>query len=96
MVWSLCLRVRKLKETLVMVQQLDKNMSNLRTWLSHIEGELIKPIVFGVCHGDEIQCKLAEQQVHTHTLLVVSGLINRVLVKRHKQGTGPSWCPIYF
>lgn len=46
-----------------MVQQLDKNMSNLRTWLSRIEGELTKPIVFGVCHGDEIQCKLAEQQV---------------------------------
>lgn len=52
-----------------MVQQLDKNMSNLRTWLSRIEGELTKPIVFGVCHGDEIQCKLAEQQVHTVYLL---------------------------
>lgn len=58
-----CVRVRKLKETLVMVQQLDKNMSNLRTWLSRIEGDLTKPIVFSVCHSDEIQCKLNEQQV---------------------------------
>uniref|UniRef100_A0A3B1JBV8 Spectrin repeat containing, nuclear envelope 2b n=1 Tax=Astyanax mexicanus TaxID=7994 RepID=A0A3B1JBV8_ASTMX len=54
--------VRKLKETLVMVQQLDKNMSNLRTWLSRIEGQLSKPVVYSICHGDEIQRKLAEQQ----------------------------------
>ena len=59
---SLC-RVRKLKETLVTVQQLDKNMSNLRTWLSRIEAELAKPVVYNVCHSDEIQRKLAEQQV---------------------------------
>lgn len=59
---SVC-RVRKLKETLVTVQQLDKNMSNLRTWLSRIEAELAKPVVYDVCHGDEIQKKLAEQQV---------------------------------
>lgn len=45
------------------VQQLDKNMSNLRTWLSRIEAELAKPVVYDVCHGDEIQKKLAEQQV---------------------------------
>ncbi len=56
-------RVRKLKETLVTVQQLDKNMSNLRTWLSRIEAELAKPVVYSVCHSDEIQRKLAEQQV---------------------------------
>uniref|UniRef100_A0AAY4B6K7 KASH domain-containing protein n=1 Tax=Denticeps clupeoides TaxID=299321 RepID=A0AAY4B6K7_9TELE len=55
-------RVRKLKETLVTVQQLDKNMSNLRTWLSRIEAELAKPVVYGVCHSDEIQRKLAEHQ----------------------------------
>ncbi|RVE56939.1 hypothetical protein OJAV_G00211250 [Oryzias javanicus] len=55
-------RVRKLKETLVTVQQLDKNMSNLRTWLSRIEAELAKPVVYSVCHSDEIQRKLEEQQ----------------------------------
>lgn len=62
----LCVRrVRKLKETLVTVQQLDKNMSNLRTWLSRIEAELAKPVVYSVCHSDEIQKQLAEQQVGT-------------------------------
>lgn len=55
--------MRKLKETLVTVQQLDKNMSNLRTWLSRIEAELAKPVVYNVCHSEEIQRKLAEQQV---------------------------------
>lgn len=55
--------MRKLKETLVTVQQLDKNMSNLRTWLSRIETELAKPVVYSTCHSDEIQRKLAEQQV---------------------------------
>lgn len=56
-------RVRKLKDTLVTVQQLDKKMSNLGTWLSSIEAELAKPVVYSVCHSDEIKTQLAEQQV---------------------------------
>ncbi|KAM6917369.1 nesprin-2-like [Lycodopsis pacificus] len=72
-------RVRKLKETLVTVQQLDKNMSNLRTWLSRIEAELAKPVVYDVCHSDEIQRKLSEQQdlqrdIEQHTESVASVL----------------------
>nr|XP_020467210.1 nesprin-2 isoform X2 [Monopterus albus] len=72
-------RVRKLKETQVTVQQLDKNMSNLRTWLSRIEVELAKPVVYSVCHSDEIQRKLAEQQdlqrdIEQHTESVASVL----------------------
>lgn len=47
------------------VQQLDKNMSNLRTWLSRVEGELAKPIIYTICHNDEIQRKLTEHQVIT-------------------------------
>lgn len=45
------------------VQQLDKNMSSLRTWLAHIESELAKPIVYNSCDSEEIQKKLNEQQV---------------------------------
>uniref|UniRef100_A0AAY5L3K3 Spectrin repeat containing, nuclear envelope 2b n=1 Tax=Esox lucius TaxID=8010 RepID=A0AAY5L3K3_ESOLU len=72
-------RVRKLKETLVTVQQLDKNMSNLRTWLSRMEAELSKPVVYSICHSDEIQRKLAEQQdlqrdIEQHTEGVASVL----------------------
>lgn len=59
--------MKKLKETLVAVQQLDKNMSNLRTWLAHIESELAKPIVYESCDSDEIQKKLTEQQVKLKT-----------------------------
>ncbi|XP_037675695.1 nesprin-1 isoform X12 [Choloepus didactylus] len=55
-------RVKKLKETLVAVQQLDKNMSSLRSWLAHIESELAKPIVYDSCDSAEIQRKLNEQQ----------------------------------
>ncbi|XP_041279944.1 nesprin-1 isoform X4 [Onychostruthus taczanowskii] len=55
-------RVKKLKETLVAVQQLDKNMSSLRSWLAHIESELSKPIVYETCDSEEIQKKLNEQQ----------------------------------
>uniref|UniRef100_A0A3Q3MMD2 Uncharacterized protein n=1 Tax=Labrus bergylta TaxID=56723 RepID=A0A3Q3MMD2_9LABR len=62
------LQVKKLKETLVTMQQLDKNMSNIRSWLSRIESELSRPITYSVCHHQEIQKRLAEQQVHkTHT-----------------------------
>ncbi|MGH0176243.1 UNVERIFIED_CONTAM: hypothetical protein FKN15_004424 [Acipenser sinensis] len=55
-------RVKKLRETLVTVQQLDKNMSNLRSWLAHIETELSKPIVYETSDSSEIQRKLNEQQ----------------------------------
>ncbi|XP_077205606.1 nesprin-1 isoform X11 [Paroedura picta] len=55
-------RMKKLKETLVAVQQLDKNMSILRAWLAHIESELSKPIVYETCDSEEIQRKLNEQQ----------------------------------
>ncbi|RXM34940.1 Nesprin-1 [Acipenser ruthenus] len=55
-------RVKKLRDTLVTVQQLDKNMSNLRSWLAHIETELSKPIVYETSDSSEIQRKLNEQQ----------------------------------
>uniref|UniRef100_A0A3P9I3G4 KASH domain-containing protein n=1 Tax=Oryzias latipes TaxID=8090 RepID=A0A3P9I3G4_ORYLA len=55
-------KMAKLKETLVMVEQLDKNMSNLRSWLSRVEAELSRPITYSVCHQREIQRRLAEQQ----------------------------------
>ncbi|XP_029984215.1 nesprin-2a [Sphaeramia orbicularis] len=72
-------RVKKLKETLVTVQQLDKNMSNLRSWLSRIEAELSRPITYSVCHHHEIQRRLAEQQelqrdIEQHTEGVASVL----------------------
>uniref|UniRef100_A0A3Q3Q2J9 KASH domain-containing protein n=1 Tax=Monopterus albus TaxID=43700 RepID=A0A3Q3Q2J9_MONAL len=55
-------RVKKLRETLVAVQQLDKNMSSLRSWLAHIETELSRPIVYDTCDNQEIQRKLNQQQ----------------------------------
>ncbi|XP_052326819.1 nesprin-2 isoform X7 [Oncorhynchus keta] len=72
-------RVRKLKETLGMVQQLDKNMSNLRSWLSRIETQLARPVTYNVCHHEEIQRRLAQQQelqrdIEQHTEGVASVL----------------------
>ncbi|XP_005399199.1 PREDICTED: nesprin-2 isoform X3 [Chinchilla lanigera] len=55
-------RVKKLKETFAFIQQLDGNMSSLRTWLARIESELSKPVVYEVCDDQEIQKRLAEQQ----------------------------------
>lgn len=55
-------RVKKLRETLVAMQQLDKNMSSLRSWLAHIETELSRPIVYDACDDKEIQKKLSQQQ----------------------------------
>ncbi|XP_045143740.1 nesprin-2 isoform X2 [Echinops telfairi] len=55
-------QVKKLKETFAFIQQLDKSMSNLRTWLARIESELSKPVVYDVCDDQEIQKRLAEQQ----------------------------------
>uniref|UniRef100_A0A3Q1FES3 Uncharacterized protein n=1 Tax=Acanthochromis polyacanthus TaxID=80966 RepID=A0A3Q1FES3_9TELE len=74
LIWLCVFRVKKLKETLVTVQQLDKTMSNLRSWLSRIEAELSRPITYSVCHEQEIQRRLAEQQeaqveFRTHTFI---------------------------
>lgn len=54
--------MKKLRETLVAMQQLDKNMSSLRSWLAHIETELSRPIVYDTCNDKEIQKKLNQQQ----------------------------------
>lgn len=83
------LRVKKLKETLVTVQQLDKNMSNLRSWLSRMEAELSRPITYSVCHHQEIQRRLAEQQVrrttHNHTCQVTLVTL-LLLLRQHSSG----------
>lgn len=60
--------MKKLRETLVAIQQLDKNMNSLRTWLAHIETELSRPIVYDTCDYQEIQRKLDLQQVQKHMI----------------------------
>ncbi|XP_028295064.1 nesprin-2a isoform X2 [Gouania willdenowi] len=88
-------RVKKLKETLVTVQQLDKNMSNLRSWLSRIEAELSRPITYSVCNQQEIQKRLAEQQelqrdIEQHTEGVASVLsLCDVLLRDEDAASGP-------
>ncbi|XP_078090644.1 nesprin-2-like isoform X3 [Mustelus asterias] len=72
-------RVKKLKGTLGSVQHLDKEMSSLRTWLSRIESELSKPVVYNICDDQEIEKKLAEQQelqrdIEQHSVGVTSVL----------------------
>lgn len=67
------IRVKKLRETLVAVQQLEKKMSSLRSWLSHIEMELSRPIVYDTCEEKEIEKKLNQQQVNGTTHKTVRG-----------------------
>uniref|UniRef100_A0A8C4WWA1 KASH domain-containing protein n=1 Tax=Eptatretus burgeri TaxID=7764 RepID=A0A8C4WWA1_EPTBU len=55
-------RVKKLQETLQALDQLDKNLNGLRSWLYHIEAELSRPVVFMACDAEEIRHKLEEQQ----------------------------------
>uniref|UniRef100_A0A8C6ZST1 Uncharacterized protein n=1 Tax=Nothoprocta perdicaria TaxID=30464 RepID=A0A8C6ZST1_NOTPE len=64
--------VKKLKETFAFIQLLDKNMSNLRTWLARIESELSKPVVYDICDDQEIQKRLAEQQNRGNMALVAA------------------------
>ncbi|XP_075699878.1 nesprin-2 isoform X2 [Rhinoderma darwinii] len=79
-------RVKKLKETLVTIQQLYKNMSNLRTWLARIESELSKPVIYGICDDQEINKKLDEQkdlqkdiEVHSPGVASVLNICERLL-----------------
>uniref|UniRef100_A0A8C7KDH8 Spectrin repeat containing, nuclear envelope 1b n=1 Tax=Oncorhynchus kisutch TaxID=8019 RepID=A0A8C7KDH8_ONCKI len=72
-------RLKKLRETLVAVQQLDKNMISLRSWLTHIETELSRPILYDTCDSQEIQRKLDLQQelqrdIEKHSTSVASAL----------------------
>lgn len=55
------------------VQQLEKKMSSLRSWLSHIEMELSRPIVYDTCEEKEIEKKLSQQQVNGTTHKTVRG-----------------------
>ncbi|XP_051909518.1 nesprin-2 isoform X2 [Hippocampus zosterae] len=92
-------RVTKLKETLLRVQQLDKNMSNLRSWLSRVEAELSRPITYSVCHHQEIQRRLAEQQElqrdieqHTEGVTSVLNLCDLLLRDEDAAGTAEAEC----
>nr|XP_029531763.1 nesprin-1-like isoform X2 [Oncorhynchus nerka] len=72
-------RLKKLRETLVAVQHLDKNMISLRSWLTHIETELSRPILYDTCDSQEIQRKLDLQQelqrdIEKHSTSVASAL----------------------
>ncbi|KAM3917975.1 nesprin-2 isoform 2-T2 [Leptodactylus fuscus] len=79
-------RVKKLKETLVNIQHLYKNMSNLRTWLARIESELSKPVIYSICDDQEINKKLEEQrdlqkdiEVHSPGVASVLNICERLL-----------------
>ncbi|XP_063958479.1 nesprin-1-like [Lytechinus pictus] len=50
-------RVKKLKDTLTAVQQLEQDMSKLREWLSRVERELNTPLTYETCHMLEIETK---------------------------------------
>lgn len=76
-------RVKKLKETFAFIQQLDKNMSNLRTWLARIESELSKPVVYDVCDDQEIQKRLAEQQVGREKWAFARGAVGLPSARSH-------------
>lgn len=86
-------RVKKLKETFAFIQQLDKNMSNLRTWLARIESELSKPVVYDVCDDQEIQKRLAEQQVGREKWALARGWVDLVPARSHLPplGCGLAW-----
>lgn len=85
-------RVRKLKETLVTVQQLDKNMSNLRTWLSRVEAELAEPVAYEVCHAHQIQRNLAEQQVESRAFRLI--LKVQTALPPRRSGAEPLGCGV--
>lgn len=64
-------RIKKLQGTLLAVQQLEGNMSELRKWLAQIEHQIGSPVVYRTCDQAEIYRQISEQQVITckHTLL---------------------------
>lgn len=78
------------------MQQLDKNMNHLRTWLARVEAELAEPPAYQVCHADEIQRQLAQQQVrfqprpraHANEQMLTSR------VDRFRSGRGPAQSPL--
>ncbi|KAJ8399443.1 hypothetical protein AAFF_G00411550 [Aldrovandia affinis] len=55
-------RVKRLQESLVAMNQLDRNMSSLQSWLAGVETELSHPITYHTCDSQEIQRKLSQQQ----------------------------------
>nr|DBA14412.1 TPA: hypothetical protein GDO54_005386 [Pyxicephalus adspersus] len=79
-------RVKKLKETLVIIQQLDKNMSNLRTWLARIESELSKPVIYSICDDQEINKKLEEQRASSLFLEKKTGIDLQKDIELHSAG----------
>ena len=56
-------RKKKLRETLVAVQQLENNMAKLRKWLATVEHDLSSPVIYQRPDFKEIQKLLHQHQV---------------------------------
>ncbi|XP_061097849.1 nesprin-2-like [Conger conger] len=54
-------REKQLQQRQERVQQLRRSLHGLQTQLSCAEGQLVTPLLYSVCHSDEIQKRLVEQ-----------------------------------
>jgi len=74
-------RLKKLEDTLRTVQQLDRNMQQLRQWLIATEHNLTSPLVYQLCDFEEMENHIQAQHVRLHWLHIRikhSYLINNI------------------
>ncbi|KAJ8291164.1 hypothetical protein GJAV_G00022150 [Gymnothorax javanicus] len=55
-------KMKRLQETLISAQNIQKDVNSLQSWLIHIESKLSEPIVYHTCDSKEIQRKLTQQE----------------------------------
>jgi len=58
-----CVRLRRLKDAVKSVEQLEESIKSLRQWLSDMYERFISPVVYQRADTDEIQRHLGEQEV---------------------------------
>ena len=70
-----CVRLRRLKDAVKSVEQLEESVKSLRQWLLDMDERLISPVVYQRADSNEIQRHLCEQEASVDVIIYLHDLV---------------------
>ena len=70
-----CVRLRRLKDAVKSVVQLEESVKSLRQWLLDMDERLISPVVYQRADSNEIRRHLGEQEASIDVIIYLHDLV---------------------
>jgi len=70
-----CVRLRRLKDAVKSVEQLEESVKSLRQWLLDMDERLMSPVVYQRADSNEIQRHLGEQEASIDVIIYLHDLV---------------------